>query len=99
MYLIRKIFVKFRLYPIISISFTRLTITLNLNKKLYYQDLFENADISVIEHRTPVGRELEKLLKIPIDSYNDVLIVLNLEHFIPLLTFFDYRFVKLILVA
>jgi len=54
------------------------------------KDLFENADISVIEHRTPVGRELEKLLKIPIDSYNDVLIVLNLEHFIPLLTFFDY---------
>ncbi len=71
----------------------------NQNKELYYQDLFENADISVIEHRTPVGRELEKLLKIPIDSYNDVLIVLNLDHFIPLLTFFDYRFVKLILVA
>ena len=28
------------------------------------KDLFTNADISVVEHRTPVGRELEKLLKI-----------------------------------
>ena len=27
-------------------------------------DLFTNADIYVVEHRTPVGRELEKLLKI-----------------------------------
>jgi len=54
------------------------------------KDLFTNADISVVEHRTPVGRELEKLLKIPIDSYNDVLVVLGLEHFIPLLNCFDY---------
>jgi len=54
------------------------------------KDLFENAEISVIEHRTPVGRELEKLLKIPIDSYNDVLLLLNLDHFIPLLNCFDY---------
>ena len=49
------------------------------------KDLFTNADIYVVEHRTPVGRELEKLLKNPIDSHNDVLIVLSLEHFIPLL--------------
>ena len=42
-------------------------------------------DIYVVEHRTPVGRELEKLLKNPIDSYNVVMIVLSLEHFIPLL--------------
>merc|ERR1719384_1001809 len=40
--------------------------------------LFTNADISIVEHRTPVGRELEKLLKIPIDSYNDIMIVLGL---------------------
>ena len=46
----------------------------------------------MVEHRTPVGREMEKLLKIPIDSYNDVLVVLGLEHFIPLLNFFDYRY-------
>jgi len=54
------------------------------------KELFENAEIFVVEHRTPVGRELEKLVKIPIDSYNDVLIVLGLDHFIPLLNCFDY---------
>ena len=53
------------------------------------KDLFTNADISVVEHRTPVGRELEKLLKIPMDSYNDVMIVLSLEHFIPLLNCYE----------
>jgi hypothetical protein len=31
-----------------------------------FQDLFDNAEIDIVEHRTPVGRELEKLLKIPI---------------------------------
>jgi len=54
------------------------------------KDLFANAEISVVEHRTPVGRELEKLLKIPVDSYNDVMVVLSLDHFIPLLNCYDY---------
>jgi len=54
------------------------------------KDLFVNADITVVEHRTPVGRELEKLLKIPVDSYNNVMVVLSLEHFIPLLNCYDY---------
>merc|ERR1711962_1266306 len=31
-----------------------------------------------------------KLLKIPVDSYNDILTVLSLEHFIPLLNCYDY---------
>ena len=35
------------------------------------QDLFDNAEIDVVEHRTPVGRELEKLLKIPIGNNNN----------------------------
>ena len=54
------------------------------------KELFVNAEISVVEHRTPVGRELEKLLKIPIDSYNDIMIVLALEHYIPLLNCYDF---------
>ena len=54
------------------------------------KQLFANAEIQVVEHRTPVGRELERLLKIPVDSYNDVLVVLGLEHFIPLLNCYDY---------
>ena len=52
--------------------------------------LFDNANISIVEHRTPVGRELEKLLKIPIDSYNDIMIVLGLQHYIPLLNCYDF---------
>merc|ERR1719228_700940 len=54
------------------------------------KQLFANADIAVVEHRTPVGRELEKLLKIPIDSYNDIMVVLGLQHYIPLLNCYDY---------
>jgi vacuolar protein sorting-associated protein 35 len=54
------------------------------------KELFAGADITVVEHRTPVGRELEKLLKIPVDSYNDLMVVLSLEHFIPLLNCYDY---------
>merc|ERR550534_3209238 len=46
------------------------------------KQLFASAEITIVEHRTPVGRELEKLLKIPVDSYNDILTVLSLEHFI-----------------
>merc|ERR1719391_1496760 len=54
------------------------------------KQLFASAEIAIVEHRTPVGRELEKLLKIPVDSYNDILTVLSLEHFIPLLNCYDY---------
>ena len=38
-----------------------------------------------IEYGTPVGREMEKLLKIPISNYNNVLTVLALPNFAPLL--------------
>ena len=38
-----------------------------------------------IEYGTPVGREMEKLLKIPISNYNNVLTVLALPNFAPLI--------------
>ena len=44
-----------------------------------------------VEYRTPVGRELEKLLKIPIESFNDILTVLGLKSFRPLLAMFDFE--------
>ena len=44
-----------------------------------------------IEYRTPVGRELEKLLKIPIESFNDIITVLGLKSFRPLLGMFDFE--------
>ena len=43
-----------------------------------------------VEYGTPVGRELEKLLKIPINNFNNILTVLKLEHFMPLLSLFDF---------
>ena len=44
-----------------------------------------------VEYATPVGRELEKLLKIPINNFGNMLTVLNLEHFVPLLSLFDFE--------
>ena len=43
-----------------------------------------------VEYLTPVGRELEKLLKIPINNFNDILTVLRLSHFAPLIQLFDF---------
>lgn len=53
--------------------------------------LFDNINLDKIEYGTPVGREMEKLLKIPISNYNDVLTVLSLPNFAPLLNMFDFE--------
>ena len=37
-----------------------------------------------------MGRELEKLLKIPINNFNNILTVLQLTDFDPLLELFDF---------
>lgn len=44
-----------------------------------------------VEFATPVGREMEKLLKIPIVNFNDILTVLRLANFTPLLNMFDFE--------
>ena len=46
--------------------------------------------VSRVEYGTPVGRELEKLLKIPINNFNNILTVLQLTDFDPLLELFDF---------
>lgn len=38
-----------------------------------------------------VSKELTRLLKIPVDTYNNVLTVLQLKHFPPLFEYFDYE--------
>ena len=43
-----------------------------------------------IDKNNAVSKELKKLLKIPVDSYNDILRLLQLEHFSPLFDYFDY---------
>lgn len=44
-----------------------------------------------IPYNNQVGRELSKLIRIPIDHYKDVRTLLKLSHFGPALGSFDYR--------
>merc|ERR1719225_1880846 len=53
--------------------------------------LFDNAGIEIIEYCTPVGREMEKLLLIPLNNYNDMITVLGLTFFTPLLAMYDFE--------
>lgn len=48
-------------------------------------------DPSSLEHGSPVSKELMRLMKIPIDNYNNILTVLQLQHFGPLFEYFDYQ--------
>ena len=43
-----------------------------------------------LENTSAVSKELTRLMKIPVDNYNDILTVLKLEHFGPLFEYFDY---------
>ena len=43
-----------------------------------------------MDKNNAVSKELTRLLKIPVDSYNNVLTLLQLEHFAPLFDYFDY---------
>ncbi len=51
---------------------------------------FHKSSFCSVEHSTPVGRELEKLLLIPINNLNDMLTVLSLKHFAPLMNLYDF---------
>merc|ERR1712223_436873 len=55
------------------------------------KQLFDNVNITTVEYCTPVGRELEKLLLIPINNYNDMITVLGLGHFATLLSMYDFE--------
>ena len=37
-----------------------------------------------------MSRELMKLMKIPVDNYNNLLTLLKLEHYGPMFEYFDY---------
>ncbi|ESO10541.1 hypothetical protein HELRODRAFT_96873 [Helobdella robusta] len=53
-------------------------------------EIFHKLNLDHVEASTAVCRELSRLLKIPVDSYNDVLRLLQLEHYIALLDYLDY---------
>ena len=44
-----------------------------------------------LETGSAVSKELMRLMKLPVDSYSNVLTVLKLEHFGPLFEYFDYQ--------
>lgn len=44
-----------------------------------------------MEYNSAVSRELVRLMKIPVDNYKNILTVLKLEHYAPLLDYFDYE--------
>ncbi|PSN52606.1 hypothetical protein C0J52_19567 [Blattella germanica] len=53
--------------------------------------IFQKLNVERIEYNSAVSRELTRLMKIPIDNYNNLLTVLQLQHYGPLLDLFDYH--------
>ena len=58
---------------------------------IYPMNLIHFLLSSSLEHGSPVSKELMRLMKIPVDNYNNILTVLELEHFGPLFEYFDYQ--------
>ncbi|KDR18449.1 vacuolar protein sorting-associated protein 35 [Zootermopsis nevadensis] len=53
--------------------------------------IFQKMNVDRIEYNTAVSRELTRLMRIPVDNYNNLLTVLQLQHYGPLLDLFDYH--------
>ena len=43
-----------------------------------------------MDHHSAISKELTRLMKIPVDCYNNILTLLKLDHFGPLFEYFDY---------
>ncbi|ETE72967.1 Vacuolar protein sorting-associated protein 35 [Ophiophagus hannah] len=54
-------------------------------------EIFNKLNLEHIATSSAVSKELMRLLKIPVDTYNNVLTVLKLKHFHPLFEYFDYE--------
>lgn len=63
------------------------------------EDIFNRLNLDhsscSLEYGSPVSKELMRLMKIPVDSYNNILTVLELSHFGPIFDYFDYQSRKL----
>ncbi|XP_063226754.1 vacuolar protein sorting-associated protein 35 isoform X2 [Bacillus rossius redtenbacheri] len=53
--------------------------------------IFQKLGLDRIEYQSPISRELTRLMKIPVDNYSNLLTVLQLQHYGPLLDYFDYH--------
>jgi vacuolar protein sorting-associated protein 35 len=56
----------------------------------YTMEIFGRFTAESVDVSAAVSKELLRLLKIPVDSYNNVLTVLELKHFAPLFDHFNY---------
>ncbi|XP_040185397.1 vacuolar protein sorting-associated protein 35 [Rana temporaria] len=54
-------------------------------------EIFNKLNLEHIATSSAVSKELTRLLKIPVDTYNNILTVLKLKHFHPLFEYFDYE--------
>jgi vacuolar protein sorting-associated protein 35 len=54
-------------------------------------EIFNKFNLERIGQQSAVGKELFKLLKIPVDNYNDVITLLKLENYGNLLDFMDFE--------
>lgn len=55
------------------------------------EEIFHRLNLDHLETASAVSRELIRLMKIPVDIYNNVLTLLKLEHFGPLFEYFDFQ--------
>ncbi|KAG7267128.1 hypothetical protein CRUP_021778 [Coryphaenoides rupestris] len=54
-------------------------------------EIFNKLNLEHIATSSAVSKELTRLLKIPVDTYNNVLTVLKLKYFPPLFEYFDFE--------
>ncbi|MGH0143968.1 UNVERIFIED_CONTAM: hypothetical protein FKN15_002310 [Acipenser sinensis] len=54
-------------------------------------EIFNKLNLEHIATSSAVSKELTRLLKIPVDTYNNIVTVLKLKHFHPLFEYFDYE--------
>ncbi|XP_011303901.1 vacuolar protein sorting-associated protein 35 isoform X1 [Fopius arisanus] len=60
--------------------------------------IFQKLNVEKLEYNSAVSRELSRLMKIPVDNYKNILTILKLENYAPLLEYFDYEGRKLLAV-
>nr|XP_024643919.1 vacuolar protein sorting-associated protein 35-like [Macaca nemestrina] len=54
-------------------------------------EIFNKLNLEHVATSSAVSKELTRLLKMPVDTYNNILTVLKLKHFHPLFEYFDYE--------
>ncbi|XP_060536542.1 vacuolar protein sorting-associated protein 35 [Cylas formicarius] len=54
-------------------------------------EMFQRLGIEHLEYHSSVAKELQKLLKIPLDTYNNLIQILKLKHYAGLMQHLDYH--------